>query len=159
MCANYEPFHSKSLLKILHFGKEQRPLTSVILLLNAHFANWHNFCLPSSWEVLRWGWQLPQRTALGKHLPCFTLIWKDIVLNWEFILRKILVLISWCCSSENNYNIHHVLTLKFLSFCQESWILFKMIPSYRFHSSKVQIYYSSLSSKSLFFNKLWGFYS
>lgn len=55
MCADYEPFHSKSLLKILHFGKEQGPLISVILLLNAHFANWRNFCLPSSWEVLRWG--------------------------------------------------------------------------------------------------------
>lgn len=53
--ANYEHFHSKSLLKRIHFGEEQRPLISVIFLLNAHFANWNKFCLQSSWEALHRG--------------------------------------------------------------------------------------------------------
>lgn len=141
---NYEHFHNKSLLKRIHFGEEQRPLISVICLLNAHFANWNKFCLQSSWEVLHRGWQLPRRrTALGKHLPSFTLIWKDTV----FILRKISVLILCYYSSGNNYNIHHVLTLKFFfSFCQESWILFKRVPTCIFHLPKGEMNYSSISS-------------
>lgn len=47
-------------------------------------------------------------TALGKHLPAFPLIWKDTVLNLQFILRKILILILCNYSSGNNYNIHHI---------------------------------------------------
>lgn len=123
MCANYEYPHNESLLKIIHSGEEQRPLVSVTLLLNVRGASWNNSCLLSSCEVLPWGQQLPQRTALGKHLPSFTLIWKDTVLNLEFILRKILVLIS--CSG-NNYNIYHVFDSKFIPFFRSPGICLKL---------------------------------
>lgn len=105
-----------------------------------------NVCLQSSCEIVHWSWQLPRRTALGKHLPAFTLVWKNTMLNSEFILRKILI--SCYCSLGNNYNMPHVSTLFLLySF---RWVLdfvYNDTNSAYFTHTHTKKFYSSVSSK------------